>query len=267
MWQQRGTRELFCLPPASYRRPNREGTAPVPSRTELNQEVAGEESLAEILSIAGHELSQPLMVALAAAHLLERPQPEDQREVFHSMLVRNLHQLQQLIDDFEVMGNPELLNDTETHPMARRMEPLSLAEVLESAARDFESTWSGCSIVVRCEGRLDAMVDPFRFRQVLSNLMTNAEKFGALGSQITITGRLVGDDILISFHNEGEGFPVDRADDIFDKSIRLGGVVRGRGWGLYVARAIIVAHSGRLWAESDPGRGATFFIRLPGIHE
>jgi signal transduction histidine kinase len=122
-------------------------------------------------------------------------------------------------------------------------------------------------MVVVCEGKLNAMLDPSRFRQVLSNLLTNAEKFGAPGRPITITGRRHDGDIVISVHNEGPGFPPERADEIFAKSIRLGGAVRGRGWGLYVAKAIVDAHSGRLWAESAPGQGATFFIRLPALPE
>ena len=71
--------------------------------------------------------------------------------------------------------------------------------------------------------------------------------------------------MVVSVHNEGVGFRPEQAEQIFNKSIRLGGVVRGRGWGLYVAKAIIDAHSGNLWAEGDPGHGATFFIRIPGL--
>jgi K+-sensing histidine kinase KdpD len=102
-----------------------------------------------------------------------------------------------------------------------------------------------------------------RFRQVLSNLLSNAAKFGESGSSIQVEGHSESRDVVITIHNEGEGFTKEEAGSIFGKHEPLGRVVEGRGWGLYVARAIVEAYGGRLWAESPKGKGATFLIRLP----
>jgi K+-sensing histidine kinase KdpD len=107
------------------------------------------------------------------------------------------------------------------------------------------------------------VVDVARFRQVLSNLLGNADKFGDPTQAIQVHGRADGTSVIVSVHNEGAGFTTKEAVHIFEKSIRLDGRIHGRGWGLYVAKAIIDAHGGRLWAESEPDKGATFFIKVP----
>jgi signal transduction histidine kinase len=80
-----------------------------------------------------------------------------------------------------------------------------------------------------------------------------------------VHGRADGASVIVSVHNEGSGFAAEEAVHIFEKSIRLDGRIHGRGWGLCVAKAIIDAHGGRLWAVSEPGKGTTFFIKVPAL--
>ena len=139
--------------------------------------------------------------------------------------------------------------------------------ILEKAVEDFGLSHAGSRIELSCSDDLPVVVDLARFRQVLSNLFSNAEKFGDLGGTLLVHGRADEESVIVSIHNEGLGFAADEAVHIFEKSIRLDGRIRGRGWGLYVAKAIVDAHGGRLWAESEPGKGATFFIKIPALHE
>lgn len=224
-----------------------------------------DQSLSEILSIAGHELTQPLTVALACAHLMREPPPagftEDDKQRIQGILERNLVQLQSLLDDLEVLAHLETLGDTDEPATSWRS--IALCPVLKKAADDFCASHPQCDIEFGCEGNLRVRGDVVRFRQVLSNLLGNAVKFGESGTPIQLEGHSESHDVVVTIHNEGAGFTEEEAGNIFGKHERLGRVVEGRGWGLYVARAIVEAHGGRLWAESRKGKGATFVIRLP----
>jgi signal transduction histidine kinase len=225
-------------------------------------------SLAEILSVAGHELTQPLTVALACAHLMKEPPPagfdENDKRHVQEVLERNLAQIQSLLEDLEVLADLEILGDSDYAPSAH-WGPIVVSQVLRKAADDFETSHPQWDTELKCEEDLRVRGDLVRLRQVLSNLLGNAAKFGELGTPIQVEGHADGKDVVVTVHNEGEGFASEEAGDIFSRHARLGQKVEGRGWGLYVARAIVEAHGGRLRAESQKSNGATFVISLPAM--
>jgi signal transduction histidine kinase len=117
-------------------------------------------------------------------------------------------------------------------------------------------------------GPLPAICDPDRLRQVLSNLLGNALKYSP-GGEITV--RLWAEDqqARLSLHDEGRGIPPDQLQTIFEPGVRVAELTedeaaspQGAGLGLHIARVIVEALGGRIWAESDGTRGATFHIAL-----
>ena len=227
-----------------------------------------DQSLAEILSVAGHELTQPLTVALACARLMREPPPagfsEDDKRHIQEVLERNLVQIESLLEDLEVLADLETLGDADSGPDAH-WEPIAMGPVLKKAADDFSASHPHWDIELSCEGNLRVRGDLVRFRQVLSNLLGNAAKFGDRGTPIQLEGHAEGQDVIVTVHNEGVGFASEEAGNIFGKHARLAQKVEGRGWGLYVAKAIVEAHGGRLWAESEKSHGATFVISVPAL--
>ncbi|CAN5444090.1 hypothetical protein BH09ACT12_BH09ACT12_11020 [soil metagenome] len=106
--------------------------------------------------------------------------------------------------------------------------------------------------------------DPDRIQQVLANLLENAIKFATSDDPVEVT--LEHEDGLarITVVDHGLGIEADQLERIFDKFVRTReGTVTGTGLGLYISRRIIDAHSGRIWAESDPGGTTTFVVELP----
>ncbi len=103
-----------------------------------------------------------------------------------------------------------------------------------------------------------------RLAQVFENLFTNAMKY-APGSPIIVLLNQVGQSMLVSFTDHGPGIPKESLPLIFERFYRVRSEksVTGTGLGLYICKQIIDAHRGKIWAESHPDQGTTFFIELP----
>jgi PAS domain S-box-containing protein len=111
--------------------------------------------------------------------------------------------------------------------------------------------------------------DKERLEQVLTNLIGNAIKFTPEGGQVTITGSMPDDKILVEVKDNGIGIPLEVQEQIFSRYYQVAekseGVKRGSGLGLYIAQQIIKGHGGHIWVESGgvPGQGSTFRFTLP----
>jgi signal transduction histidine kinase len=110
-------------------------------------------------------------------------------------------------------------------------------------------------------------VDVRRVGQVLENLLSNAFKFTASGGEISITARAWGDaEVVWWVKDSGAGIPHEEFDHIFDKyrqvSSGQSSSHSGTGLGLAICKKIIEAHGGRIWVESEEGKGSTFFVSL-----
>jgi signal transduction histidine kinase len=109
--------------------------------------------------------------------------------------------------------------------------------------------------------------DPHRVEQVLRNLIDNAVKYSPGGGMIVIRGEVDETQVTISVSDQGPGIAPEHLNRLFDKFYRvesgLGRHVVGSGLGLPIARTIVESHGGRIWAESRPGEGSTFYFTLP----
>lgn len=110
----------------------------------------------------------------------------------------------------------------------------------------------------------DSNFDRERVAQVLNNLISNAIKFTAPGGEITVSASLKEKEIIISVQDTGEGIPKEKQADLFSKFKQLvPGKKEGTGLGLVIAKGIIEAHGGRIWVDSETGKGSTFAFSLP----
>lgn len=107
-------------------------------------------------------------------------------------------------------------------------------------------------------------VDTHRLGQVISNLVRNAIKFTPKGGTIRVAARESEGRILVSVTDTGPGIPLEHLPKIFDRFWRVpGSRKRGTGLGLSIAKGIVEAHGGTIWAESELGKGSSFFFTLP----
>ena len=110
--------------------------------------------------------------------------------------------------------------------------------------------------------------DPLRIKQVLINLVSNANKFTPVGGCITVSASMDrGDHILFSVQDNGIGIRLEDQDLIFEEFRQVDGSmtreVTGSGLGLSISKQIVEMHGGKIWVSSQPRKGATLFVRLP----
>ena len=119
----------------------------------------------------------------------------------------------------------------------------------------------------RAQGRVHADAD--RIVQALTNLVGNAVKFSAPGDQVTVAAELNGAHVTFSVEDQGRGIPSDKLESIFDRFQQVDSSDArekgGTGLGLAITRSIVDRHGGRIWAESELGRGAVFRFTLPAV--
>jgi two-component system phosphate regulon sensor histidine kinase PhoR len=111
------------------------------------------------------------------------------------------------------------------------------------------------------------LADAGKLRQVLANLVDNAIKYSPEGGRMDVRLSRADDRVRFTVHDEGIGIPSSEQGRIFEKFYRLDPQlsrgVGGGGLGLYISRELLRHMGGRIWLESEPGRGSTFFVELP----
>ncbi len=106
--------------------------------------------------------------------------------------------------------------------------------------------------------------DPDRINQLLTNLISNAVKYSPDGGEVRITARCDGRNVVVNISDQGIGITPGDQRCLFRPFSRVGQEkIEGRGLGLYISKAIAESHGGRIWVESLPRHGSTFFVELP----
>jgi len=225
-----------------------------------------EEMKDEFFSTISHELRTPLFSIQGFVRLiLDNQVPEEKtRREFMEIISRQTEQLAQLVNN--------LLNISrlESGALELQREPVQLLDVLRQAALKLQSIAQGKKIVLETD--LPARLPPVTgdrdwLEPVVTNLVGNAIKFTPEGGRVTISARQSAGEILVEVSDTGIGIPKESLDRIFTKFYRVPDETdqhpEGTGLGLHIARQIVEAHGGRIWAESSVGQGSTFRFTLP----
>lgn len=155
----------------------------------------------------------------------------------------------------------------ESGRMPLRLVEIAVSELIEPVAMSMQTqaTSRGLHVHTDYDASLMALADPDSVRRVLQNLTHNALKFSESGQTVVLGAKAAGDDICFFVQDSGRG--IDEADlqrifERFYKSDRMRAET-GTGLGLAIARHIVEGHGGRIWAESELGKGATFYFTVP----
>jgi signal transduction histidine kinase len=219
----------------------------------------------EVLAVVSHDLKNPLGAIHLSANLLTRAAPEDElgaRIRRHAETIqRSSQRMERLIRDLLDLASlreGKLSIERREHPVGPLIdEALSLLGPLAvEKSLEFQAQVRGRQTRLLC--------DPERIFQVLSNLVGNALKFTPAPGRVEVRAAPQESEVLFAIQDTGPGIPRDRLPHIFEPYWQARETARhGTGLGLYIARGIVEAHGGRLWVESEPGHGSTFFFTLP----
>jgi signal transduction histidine kinase len=222
----------------------------------------------EFMTIVSHELVTPLTsMKLVFQFVRERLRGIGSPEAeLLSRLDRALARMERLVEDLLTSSRLE-----------QRAEPkLAIADTslgpLVSQAAEEQSAASGRPVIVELPAGGEAIcapVDPDAVGHVVGNLVGNALKFSAPETAVRVQLSRAGDEAIIAVSDQGQGIPPSEHARLFDRyyrvpyiAVRSGSKV-GFGLGLYISKAIVERHHGRIWVESTVGRGSTFFVALP----
>ncbi|HOT92748.1 MAG TPA: ATP-binding protein [Anaerolineae bacterium] len=213
-----------------------------------------------------HEIRTPLTAILSYADLLQRPDLDDNTRIqFITIIQQETQRVNNLATQFLDLAR------LESGRVRMAKVPLNVADMIARAADIIRPTLkdSGQHLEIHILPDLPQTVgDDQRIHQVLLNLLSNAAKYSDPGDTITITARAEGQFIIVAVSDTGPGIPPEQLPRLFHKFARLPGKERkvgGTGLGLVISRQIIEAHKGQIWAESEVGKGSTFYFTLPII--
>jgi len=224
--------------------------------------------VAEVISIAAHQLKNPLSVIKGYLEILFSGD-------YGKINKKQKEYLKDALENVERMG--KIINSLldvakiEENKYEMKPQPFKLEDLIESVVNDF-SYWVkayNCRIIFEKPNDVPEVVgDNLKTRQVVENLISNALKYKAAGEgKIEIGMNWDEKEVAVSFKDNGIGIPKEDADKVFSKFYRSEEAMEkdpeGNGLGLYIDKAIVELNGGKLWFKNNEDFGVTFFFTIP----
>jgi signal transduction histidine kinase len=220
----------------------------------------------EFISTVSHELRTPLTALRAALGLVAGgalASKPDKMQQMVEIALGNTDRLVRLVNDIldlERIGSGKAQLHSTTNSVEDLMRRAAELQSVRAAKAHIQFS-------IAAEG-VKVWADPDRILQMLANLIGNAIKFSPNGGEIHLVARNLSDnEAQIEVHDQGRGIPQDKLEQIFERFQQVDAsdsrAMGGTGLGLAICRSIAQQHGGRIWAESAPGNGASFFFTLP----
>lgn len=218
----------------------------------------------EFLSMASHELKTPLTSLKLHAQMMKKNIHGEKENVKNFIEKTNINvtRLTRLVDDMLDISR------IKTGNLSLVFEEVDLCELVKEVVERLRSHFieiiGHTPITSYCHKALGHW-DRMRIEQVANNLLTNAIRYGK-GQPIEISVERIGDFARLNIKDYGIGISEDNLEKIFDRFERGGmapNEISGLGLGLYITKKIVNAHKGKIWVESEVGKGSTFIVELP----
>jgi two-component system NtrC family sensor kinase len=217
----------------------------------------------DFIHTVSHDLRSPLTSIMGYVELLERVGPlNNQQRDFIRRVQSSAKDITYLVNELLDLGRVEAGFDT--HMDRVQLEDI-LRYTLENVSK--QAADKSISLVNQVNGDITPVLgNPIRLRQVVDNLVSNALKYTPSGGTVTTRLYLEDQQVVFSVHDTGVGIPVADQPHIFEKFFRASNAAKnaqGAGLGLAIVKSIVDTHDGRIWVESAPGEGTTFYVVLP----
>ena len=219
----------------------------------------------EFVSTVSHDLRSPLTLMRGYATMLDMVgNLNEQQESYVGKIISGVENMAHLVNDLLDLGRIELGVDLQ-------VEDVSVLDVLEKVTNTLQMQANQKDIDLSLELPKDLPdqieADPALFHQAIYNLVENAVKYTSEGGQVSVRVRTSPDDLVFEIQDTGIGIATEDMARLFEKFYR--GKAReartraGTGLGLAIVRSIAERHGGRVWVESEEGKGSTFYLLIP----
>ncbi|WP_158799829.1 HAMP domain-containing sensor histidine kinase [Pedobacter sp. L105] len=222
------------------------------------------EQKSEFLSVAGHELKTPLTILRAYAQMALRsnsnPETLSHLKKVDTQTLKLQTMILQLLD----------ISRIEKGKADYNMETVDCNTYLDSMIDLIRQLIPSHDLLINLCNSIPIYIDKLRMEQVIMNIVGNAAKYSAAGSQIKLSTKLQPNgSLLFSVQDHGIGMSESEVQKIFEKFYRVEDVIKmynGLGMGLYISSKILHDHGGKIWVESNLGKGSTFYFVITADH-
>lgn len=236
---------------------------------DITQEKQLEQMREDFISMIVHDLKNPLAGVIGFSEIMLGKSRKQGLNDFERHLTNILHQANTMHD---MVNNILEVHKMEDGSMEIEKEIADFDDIIVNAIRQVDMTARQKDIEIRTDVPEDfptIFVDQSKIVRLFANILSNAVKYTPEGGVITIHTKIQQDTILTSISDNGQGIPPEYLDKIFDRFSQVNRKQQGKaasvGLGLYFCKLVIEAHGGKIWAESDYGKGSTFFFTLPHL--
>ena len=238
----------------------------------MSREQAAQRIKDDFLSIVSHELRTPLTSIQGYSQLLEgrlrSDRASESKEMAHVRVIRSqVGRMRRLVDDLLDVSRIDRRGG-----VSIETTDFDLADEIREAVARLRREHRDRDIEVRAPDALTIHADRDRIDQVMTNLLENAVKYSPDGGPITVTAERRGGEVEVRVADTGLGIPAEHRENVFERFYQADGEAGrrrfgGLGLGLYITRAIVDAHGGRIWVapNEEAGRGSVFGFRLPRV--
>ena len=233
----------------------------------LERARAAEKARSMFFSIVSHDIRTPLNAIIGYSELLQKGvEGEAERNEALKSIRASGATLLQLVDDVLDLARMD------AGKLVLRPEPVLMNQLVDEVFSSFwrDASGKGVELVNRTDGVPTVAIDGHRFRQILFNLIGNAVKFTARGS-VTVAASYVEKTLVVSVSDTGCGIASDMLTHVLDPFVQVqdpshaADRASGTGLGLSICRRLAETMGGEIVAESEPGRGSKFTVRIPGV--
>ncbi|RZM26217.1 MAG: PAS domain S-box protein, partial [Pedobacter sp.] len=218
----------------------------------------------DFIGMVSHELKTPLTTVNGYVQLLKLQAQKNNDDSSREKLDRVLAQVKKMSS---LIGGFLNVSRLEAGKIHLNKKPFELTALIREVIFDEESSTQTHQLIFEPEEEIQVIADRDKVGSAITNLISNAVKYSPKGTKVETTCVVNGDSVTISVRDEGMGVKPEEQAKLFERYYRTENHqmanISGFGIGLYLSAEIIRRHHGKIWVESEPGKGSVFFIQLP----
>jgi len=231
---------------------------------DITEQKEDEQRKNDFIGMASHELKTPLTSINGYLQLLQYHARLQGEERMLSTIDKSLNQVKRMTRMIDGFLNVSRL---ESGKIAIDKQQFEITDLLKEVCEETMTLTTGYHVKLHLADEIMVNADRNKLNQVLQNLIGNAIKYSDLGSEVNIKYTTDNENIIVSIIDQGIGIKPEHQQKLFDRYYRVehDSTIAGFGIGLYLCAEIITRHQGKIWVESEFGKGSTFSFSIPLI--